>query len=123
MLMESVPGKTEFLTKDGPLSWCPSVAQRERALLLPLIIRMLIPSCGPTFMTSSDLIIPKSPSPNTIMLGIGTSAEEFWAHDLSVYKAHHVPKPVATAAASPRSQSWASSCPHLGTCKTLAGNC
>ena len=79
MLMESVPGKTEFLTKDGPLSWCPSVAQRERALLLPLIIRMLIPSCGPTFMTSSDLIQPSFSGrqpfqhPETLLVTLGPS--------------------------------------------------
>ena len=128
VLVKSVPGETGFLAKDGTSSRCPHVAERERERereiwLLPLLIRMLIPSWGPAFMTSSDLIIHKGPSSNTIMLHVEASAEEFWGHDLSVHKAHHIPKSVSTATASPRSLSWACSCPHLGMHKTLAGNC
>ena len=109
MLVKSVPGETGFLAKDAPLHGVPMwqrERERERALWsFPLLIRMLIPSCGPSLMTSSDLIIHKGSSPNTIMLHVEASAEEFWGHDLSVHKAHHIPKSVSTATASPRSLS------------------
>lgn len=52
---------------------------RERALVsLFLLIRELIPSWGPNLMTSSNPhYLPKAPPPNTITLGVRTSAYEF----------------------------------------------
>ena len=55
--------------------------------LVSLLRRALIPSWGPTLMTSSHAgHLPKATSPNTTTLRVGASAYRFWRDTCSVHK-------------------------------------